>query len=790
MLSCKVWALPLAVCALVLGSCLQAGMGEFELESLPRAGTVTSDPFAMDGGDVLVVTLQGAAFRQDPSPEHFVLTRGDRRVALDMLLYVGGGRIVFGFREPPAIGGGYRFAVLPAAIQSGAARTISVRVIESGRRAVVDDTRFGSGSIHSVSHGLGRFVAVGDGGAMAVSFDGESWAGVRSGEGIDGNGFVGAIRGVAASDGEFFAVGDGARMAFSGDGFSWTGHRLHDSSGYGETNFHGNDIRAAAFGRGATGGGRFVIAGDGGRSMFRWDGDQWREGTGIGSAVTINTVAWGDTGIYGRLVAGGAGGEVYHADEGIGRMTWHRALGSPMGGYAVNASAFGNGVFVIGGDGGRLARSEDGIVWQAVAGGDLGSVFGESGVLDIAFGSGVFVAVGHDGIMAKSADGLDWSLVSDSAFRPWDRISGVATDGAGWFVAVGNSYVDNSSRIVRWFQKSPESAWPGEPDFIQVRNWSAVPLVGMASEGGTIRGVAWNGERYVAVGDNIVAVSSNGVRWTEIVGEWVFDGSPVHFRDVAWGDGRFVAVGYRPGARVNAAVAAFSDDGETWTFVRPDYLVLRQPVGAGATLLVDPRIYAVAFAGGYFVAVGERAWSAWSPDGANWFPVWIAPFSVFGQNDINQNATAVASDGSVFVVGGTMGRLASSSDGGRSWDWIANGLLDGEFNDIMALAYGGGRFVAAGADGRMSVADAGRISSAGYWRRATSGIGFRINAVAWGAGSFVAVGNSGSLAFSGDGAGWTVVEPGPGWDDGKNIYSVVAGSRFVAGGRAKIIFSE
>jgi len=795
MLSCKFRVLPLVACALVLGSCLQAGLGEIELESLPRVDFVVSDPFAIDGGDVLVVTLQGAVLRPDPNPDHFVLTRGGQRVPLDMLLHVAGDRITFGFYTPPAAGGGYRLTIMPAAIQSGMIRAVNIRVIESGLRTVAEDTRFGRTAIWSVGYGLGRFVAVGDGGAMAFSFDGSGWTGVRPGEGLGGNSFVGAIRGVAANDGEFFAVGDGARMAFSGNGIAWTGHSLHDSSGYGETHFHGYDIRAVTFGRGATGGGRFVVAGGGGRAMFRWDDDQWRVGTGIDSGVTINTVVWGSTGIYGRLVAAGSGGAVYYADEGIARMTWRRAAGNPLGGYAVNASAFGNGVFVIAGDGGRMALSEDGITWTAIANRENGSsIFGESGVLDLAFGSGVFIAVGHDGIMAKSADGIDWELVPNSEFRPWDRITGVATDGAGRFVAVGNSYVDNSSRIVSWFQKSSENAWPREPDFFQVRNWGAVPLSGIAG-GGAIRGVAWNGTQYVAVGDNLVAVSTNGINWTEIVGEWVFPDSPgrysrVHFRDVAWGEGRFVAVGYRPGTRQNTAVVAFSDDGESWTFVHPETLVLRQPIGVGAILVVDPRIYAIAFAAGQFVAVGERAWSAWSQDGEHWVPVWISPFSMFDQNDINQNAMAVVGDGAVFVVGGTLGRIASSADGGRSWDWIANGLLDGEFNDIMALTYGDGMFVAAGADGRMRVANSGQIYSAASWVRVSSGIGFHINDVAWGAGSFVAVGNYGSLAFSGDGVGWTAVEPGPGWEDGGNIYSVVAGSRFVAGGREKIIFSE
>ena len=506
---------------------------------------------------------------------------------------------------------------------------------------------------------------------------------------------------------------------------------------------------------------------------------------------------------------------MYVADEGIGRMSWQRVQDSTFGNFAIRASAFGNGAFVIGGDGGRLARSANGRSWTRVDVCEAGiALFGDSGVLGIVFGAGIFVAAGHDGKMAWSVDGTAWERLHIAGFGPNEQISGVATDGRGRFVAVGNCYANDIGRIVSWYQlpgivgpppggTPPGNGRPQIPEFIPVERWlsTAVPYMGDSG----IRGIAWNGHTYVAVGDGAMVSSVDGRSWTEILGIWNFADTRVHFRDVVWGADGFVAVGYWavlqegawrprrpfPGGEgipgLNTGVIAVSDSyGANWAVLPAP--VLRQLIGPGVSLVVDPKVYAVAYAGGYHVAVGERGWSARSSDAVNWEPVWISPFSVYGQNDINQSATSIATDGAVFLVGGTMGRLASSSNLGRSWNWIANGLLDGEFNDILTLAYGNGRFVAAGADGRMRFAASGHIGVAAGWIPTFSQLHNNINAIVWGGGSFVAVGDFGGLVVSDDGSRWSVVSP-PGVGSG-NIYSVTVGNRFVAGGRGQIIYSD
>ena len=320
--------------------------------------------------------------------------------------------------------------------------------------------------------------------------------------------------------------------------------------------------------------------------------------------------------------------------------------------------------------------------------------------------------------------------------------------------------------------------------------WRTASSTGMDSA--AIRSIAYNNARYIAVGEGKIAVSDNGRNWTENTAEkakWNNGGDYVYFRSVVWGSGRFVAVGYWVNRPDNAGAIFVSDaNGENWNLYSAPPLSVTLPGGQG-TLSVDPKVYGVSYGSGRYVAVGERGWSAWSTNGSDWTPVWIAPFSDINSQETNQDALAIASDGIKFVVGGTEGKLAWSADG-ASWDWIANDLL-GEYNDIFTIGYGGGKFIAAGFQGMMKTAGGGQIETDGasQWITAESRFTTDINAVVWGNGCYLAVGNGGRMALSIDGSLWTVVS-NSGWEVNDNIYCAVYGSRFAAGGDAKIIYSE
>ena len=262
------------------------------------------------------------------------------------------------------------------------------------------------------------------------------------------------------------------------------------------------------------------------------------------------------------------------------------------------------------------------------------------------------------------------------------------------------------------------------------------------------------------------------------------------------GNNKFFAVGYWKNKSAEIGAIAVSDaNGENWNVHTAPVLEYElYPDNPGIEVTIDPRVYGIAYANGTYIAVGSNGWSAWSTDGAAWNPVWIEPFSQDGQRDNNQDALTIATDGIRFFTGGTRGKLAWSQTG-RSWTWIANGLLDGEYNDILCITYGNNKFIAAGTSGKIKSAEWDQATlrfGDGFVSEQIPLINSDINAVVWGGGHFLAVGNRGMMALSTDGSDWKTVDDAVSrWSESENIYSAVfGGDHFITGGHAKIVFND
>jgi len=779
---------------LTFASCLQASMEEKLFEYMPVAENIKSRYFSCDGNnDLLIVNIYGGTLQTRLIPSYFSLSGYDASL---VPIRAGDSCVLFSFKQPLKKGSNYSLTIKPQAVQAGDfPRMIVVKAVTSGQITVVERTGFDNSVIQSLCYGNGYFFAVGDSGKMSYSADAAgNWTNVRAGEAQDGNKFTDTIYDIAVNDYGFYAVGAGARMSWANmiTGINeWNGHKIPNSSVYGESMFGGRIIRAIEYGKGAdSSSGRYVAAGDGGNTIFRWDLDEWRKGEGINYDNMITTLAFGNTGGDGIFIAGGYSPDqdndtinhscLYWAADGMRTQNW-TGTNSFFGDNIIRCSAYGNGVFVIGGDSGKLSWSPDGKEWTEVTSSPFVTHERASGVLSIAFGSGVFIAGGHDGIMAVSIDGIYWNTLQlkSKGFESNEQINGIISDGRGKFAAAGNRYGDNRSKIISWYQKPP--AQEVSDAFITINGWSAAASTGMSNS--EIRGIAWNGSKYIAAGEGKIASSTNGTSWSEVTSY-----SGIFFRDVVWGNDKFVAVGYRTNQPSGIGVIAVSNEnGENWTLYTAP--ALTASLGSNIEMTVDPKIYGVSFANGTFVAAGERGWSAWSTNGTTWNPVWISPFSQFEQPSNVQDALAIATDGLRFVVGGTRGKLAWSSNGGRSWVWIANSLLDSEYNDILSIAYGDGKFIAAGSNGMMKSAGREQLSSASGWQTENRGMYADINAVIWGGGSFLAVGNSGSVwLYTGD-KGWER-KTGTGWEQNEDIYSAACGNRFITAGKGKIIYSE
>jgi hypothetical protein len=287
-------------------------------------------------------------------------------------------------------------------------------------------------------------------------------------------------------------------------------------------------------------------------------------------------------------------------------------------------------------------------------------------------------------------------------------------------------------------------------------------------------GGASGSEKFVAVGGwektgagafktGKIAYSSDGVTWTAVSGPLPGE----ILRGVAWGGGKFVAVGGN-----NTMVS--STDGETW-----------------ASVIFTGHLSDIAWGGTSgsekFVAVGSGGTIVYSSDGATWTPV---ADSKFGSSLIN----AIAWGNGKWFAAGEEGKMASSTDG-IIWT-LVNNTTFGSSDHIYGISCGAGKWVAVGL-GSGIVGGKIAYSSDGVTWTAVSSINHpffatnsSIQSAAWGAGKWVVGGgiaNTGArLAYSVNGTSWTTA----GHFFGLSLFSVygtawggpAGGKRFIAVG--------
>jgi len=139
------------------------------------------------------------------------------------------------------------------------------------------------------------------------------------------------------------------------------------------------------------------------------------------------------------------------------------------------------------------------------------------------------------------------------------------------------------------------------------------------------------------------------------------------------------------------------------------------------------------------------------PTGPIWTAVADSTFSTGEGNTSSDYIYAIAYANNKYIVGGSRGKMATSSDG-TTWTKVSNSPFDPW--DIKAISYGNSNFVAGSSYGQIAISSNGTS-----WTAATnSSFGTsRINAIAYGSGKFVAVGDDSKIATSTNGTSWTQV---------------------------------
>lgn len=240
-------------------------------------------------------------------------------------------------------------------------------------------------TVYSLTYGNGIYSAGGIDAWYWRSTDGINWSGTKP-TSFSGN----PVWSVLNANGLYLAA-VGTSIWSSPDAVTWTNRHTYVTT-YAMT--YGNNLFLA--GGEATGGSAGL--------RTSTDGLNWTNRTSNFGNGTIYGIEFGNN-VYVAVAAlnFSGGGEVRTSTNGT---TWTtRTLAVNTGIYGL---AYGNGIFVAGGDGGVIQTSTDGITWTSRT-----SNFGTGRIRKVLYGDGGFLAVGQDGGASTShvvsTDGITWT---------------------------------------------------------------------------------------------------------------------------------------------------------------------------------------------------------------------------------------------------------------------------------------------------------------------------------------------------------------------------------------------
>lgn len=282
-----------------------------------------------------------------------------------------------------------------------------------------------------------------------------------------------------------------------------------------------------------------------------------------------------------------------------------------------------------------------------------------------------------------------------------------------------------------------------------------------------LRDVAFGDGKFVAVGrpGKIMVSDDNGASWQTIVPVYP-DKKSYYLQSITYADDKFVAVGMGSDTGQDRGGIMTSADGVNWEFPYTD---------------ANNYIRDVAYGGGNFVAVGGKdsgpPFICTSPNGTIWSPQDASALTF-------SSLYAVKYAGGKFVAVGRThsgySAYAATSPNGSAWsDNTASGLPG--FN---TLASNGTSWVATNGMGNIYRSSDGPTS----WNYMTKGSTNTLNDVAYnGSDLYVAVGEAGTIQTSGDGVTWTIQTSGT----TQNLNKVdFMGGQFIAVGKNGTILTS
>lgn len=416
--------------------------------------------------------------------------------------------------------------------------------------------------LRGIVFGNGRFVAVGEGGAILSSVDGTNW--------INSSLEVGNLRGVAFGNGKFVAISLGF-VYTSTDGLQWEQHRLPAPQ------FYSTDVVSIAYG-----GGVFVAAGA--TILVSSNGVDWVDRRDQVQGYLAD-VTYGD----GRFVAVGYTLRSYASTNG-----WDWVASSNLN-FALENVAFGNGLFV-GSYNNAITVSADGLQWTPQL------VLTNTFMYRLAFANGQFLGLGMD--IVTSPDGSNWTQRLNAP----EAVFQDAAFGNGITVVIGdnaNILTSQDATSWNWISSGTDGNLRGiahgRNRFVVAGNqgnvWISFDGIAWTKhptpKTNDLRAVVFAQERFVLVGEGGSLMSSeDGIEW---------ESYPLLTNDlygIGFVNGRFIAVGDR-GAIV------VSTNGRQWR-------VMTRPINS--------RLQGIAYGNGVYIATGQSGNQVRSYNGTNWAP--------------------------------------------------------------------------------------------------------------------------------------------------------------------------
>ncbi len=586
------------------------------------------------------------------------------------------------------------------------------------RAAAWQPVREGMREVLGLASSGSTYVAVGSFGEIHTSPDGFAWTRSTSLSPV-------TLRDVVFGGGQFVAVGlccassvaadDAGVVLTSPDGVTWT-QRFPGAPA------RGRDLFAVAFGSGA-----LVAVGSAGTVIRSTDGGVTWSASASGTPNDLLGVTFGGT----QFVAVGANRTVITSSNGT---AWTVQPGIPLSSVATLSSVAHNGsLFIAAGSAGGLITSPNGSSWT------LRSVPTTASLTGVAATGSLAVAVGYDTILSSS-NGTTWTAHTFAATGPGvSRALRAVVSGPAGFLAGGSqgALFASADGISPWASRSVPSsrgifavahdgaqycavgtsgAVARSPDGVTWAQGTALSVIPAWPWAAIARGAGV----FVAAGAGAEIMSSpDCVTWTERnAGR---NGNPAtgitgDLRDVAFGNGTFVAVGEEfPDPAPGIPLIATSPDGVSWTqrssglptaverslsavgFGNGTFVALGTEWNTGASILLTSptgvtwtsqsapfdafeSFSDVTFANGLFVAVGDRIWT--SANGTAW---------TLRRDYSSTHFFGVSFGGGRFIAVGRLGTLLSSTDGVT---WTANASASADSQH--AVAFGASRFVTAG----------------------------------------------------------------------------------------------